>query len=309
MSAAKVQATIIYQDDFMGGTIGTDLKSSVPDVRLGTYGGSASAAWSATTGDWLFNGAGVSNTNKSDKSFTCLPFSPVSNAVYTLDWTWTAGSNPWWIIGTRHNGWDYSSVAGLSSSRTGTNHVVVTITTDGANGYTTHTVYNGTLASTNDTSGSRSNITCIGLIQQAGGSNTTVMKSLLLTDVPATPAASYATWAAAQTPPLTGGPSAVGPDGLPNLLIYALDLKTDGTNGSPGTLTGNQLSFTKRPEAVTNNDVTYAIEVSADLGVNDVWPTTTTGVTNAVGPPATISIDLSTLGGSTHFARLVVTQK
>ena len=103
MPAAKVQATIIYQDDFIGGTIGTDLKSSVPDVRLGTYGGSASAAWSATTGDWLFNGAGVSNTNKSDKSFTCLPFSPVSNAVYTLDWTWTAGSNPWWIIGTRHD--------------------------------------------------------------------------------------------------------------------------------------------------------------------------------------------------------------
>ena len=55
MPAAKVQATIIYQDDFIGGTIGTDLKSSVPDVRLGSYGGSASATWSATTGDWLFS--------------------------------------------------------------------------------------------------------------------------------------------------------------------------------------------------------------------------------------------------------------
>ena len=74
-------------------------------------------------------------------------------------------------------------------------------------------------------------------------------------------------------------------DGLPDLVVYALALKTDGTNGSPGTLAGNVLTFAKRPDAVTNDDVTYAIETSADLGVNDVWHTTTTGVTDAVGPP------------------------
>ena len=83
----------------------------------------------------------------------------------------------------------------------------------------------------------------------------------------------------------------------------------DGTNGSPGTLTGNVLSFAKRAGAVTNNDVTYAIEVSTDIGANDAWHTPTTGVVQDPGPRATISIDLSTLGGSTQFARLKVTQK
>ncbi len=722
MPAAKVQATIIYQDDFIGGTIGTDLKGSVPDVRLGSYGGSASATWSATTGDWLFNGAGVSST-KADKSFASLPFTPQASTVYTLDWTWTQTSGgsggPWWIIGLR-TGWDHNTVTGnVRNGIVGTNHAVVTLTMDDTTGYTAHVVFNGATPWA-DTTGLRSAITAVGFITQAGGSAGTAMKSMSLTvavagTTPSTttldrssgtpttstygdslsfdvkvsggtpspvgtvilkagtttlgsktltasgtdgictittaklavthdpivasydgdavyvgsdsaalnpdqtvsqatpvvtvtvltsfhyngseqgpntantggstgtlsfsyagtggttygpsgtrptdigtytatasvaaetvppinylgasssPAAftigaalalpvitdmklwldasqlilsdgdpvttwtdmsgmgndaaktsgspkyissglngkpvirfvkangdafttanlssqfpsaatvfivttinpntaaytlvytnsndaewwrysgdglsypavfrsprvggycampnsgshifaisssssawqmwidgigqgaaggsysaggthvigsgsngrtldgdiaeviefsralnpaemadmnaylttkyfgvggsNYGTWAAAQTPPLTGGPSAVGPDGLPNLLVYALALKTDGTNGSPGTLTGNQLSFTKRPEAVTNNDVTYAIEVSADLGVNDVWHTTTTGVTNAVGPPATISIDLSTLGGSTHFARLVVTQK
>ena len=88
--------------------------------------------------------------------------------------------------------------------------------------------------------------------------------------------------------------------------VYSfLEFKTDGSNGSPAALTGNQLSFTKRPDAVTNNDVTYAIETSADLGVSSPW-TTTTGV---VETTSAISIDLSTLGGSIHFARLVVTQK
>ncbi|MCX6872543.1 MAG: DUF642 domain-containing protein [Verrucomicrobia bacterium] len=122
-------------------------------------------------------------------------------------------------------------------------------------------------------------------------------------------ASNYTIWAAAQMPPLEGGAGYVGPDGLSNLLIYALaDLKTDHTNGSPGTLTGNVLSFTKRDDAVTNGDVTYAIEVSSDLGVNDAWHVATTGVEEQAGPPATISIDLSKLGGSAHFARLVVTQ-
>ena len=119
-------------------------------------------------------------------------------------------------------------------------------------------------------------------------------------------ASSYATWATAQTPPL-GDASVVGPDGLSNLLIYALaGLNTNHTNGSPGTLAGNVLSFAKRTDAVSNGDVTYAIEVSADLGGNDAWHVTTTGVSSN---DASISIDLSALSGSTHFARLLVTQQ
>ena len=125
---------------------------------------------------------------------------------------------------------------------------------------------------------------------------------------PVTPPGGYAAWANANgfDP---DHPEAVGNDGLTNLMVYALDLKTDGTNGSPGTLAGNVLSFTKRPEAVTNGDVTYAIEVSTDLGgTDDPWHVTTTGVTEVVGPPATIVIDLSALGGTRHFGRLKVTQ-
>jgi len=131
-----------------------------------------------------------------------------------------------------------------------------------------------------------------------------------LTDTSFGTSGNYVSWAAAQTPPLTGGPSAVGPDGIPNLLVYALDLKTDGTNGSPGTLAGSVLSFGKRTDAVANGDVSYAIETSTTLRDEITpgdggWTTATTGVTDN---SATISIDLSTLGGSSHFARLVVTQ-
>ncbi|MEI6607830.1 MAG: hypothetical protein WCP35_21215, partial [Verrucomicrobiota bacterium] len=126
----------------------------------------------------------------------------------------------------------------------------------------------------------------------------------------APPVSNFTTWAAAQTPPLVGGADFVGPDGLSNLLIYAIDgLKTDHTNASPGALTGNVLSFAKRPAAVSNNDVTYAIEISADLGVNDLWHAPTTGVEEVAGPPATISYILPTSSGGRLFARLVVTQK
>jgi hypothetical protein len=129
----------------------------------------------------------------------------------------------------------------------------------------------------------------------------------LYTQGPDTQPGGYAAWANANgfDP---DHPEAVGNDGLTNLMVYALDLKTDGTNGSPGTLAGNVLSFTKRPEAVSNGDVTYAIEVSTDLDGTDPWHVTTTGVTEVVGPPATIAIDLSALGGTRHFGRLKVTQ-
>ncbi|MCF7733837.1 MAG: SGNH/GDSL hydrolase family protein [Akkermansiaceae bacterium] len=108
----------------------------------------------------------------------------------------------------------------------------------------------------------------------------------------------YSTWASAHG--VAGGKNAVGPDGISNLLLYALNLKLDGTNGSPGTLTGNVLSFTKRAEAVANGDVTYAIESSPDL--QDPW----TIVSPEVNDGTTISFTLPT-GEGTIFARLKVT--
>ena len=112
----------------------------------------------------------------------------------------------------------------------------------------------------------------------------------------ASPAGDYASWAASQAPPVTGGPAAVGPDGIPNLMLYALDLKLDGTNGSPGTLTGNLLSFTKRAVAVTNGDVSYAIQASDDLGLTDPWhkvaPTSEDGCQHSYALPSRQGHDL-----------------
>ena len=113
--------------------------------------------------------------------------------------------------------------------------------------------------------------------------------------------AGYAAWAAAQVPPLLGGPGAVGNDGLANLLVYAIkDLKTDGTNSAAGTLAGRVLSFTKRADAVANGDVTYEIETSPDL--NDPWTTVTTDS----GDGTTINYTLPENAGEI-YGRLKVT--
>lgn len=126
-----------------------------------------------------------------------------------------------------------------------------------------------------------------------------------MSGTPAASGAGYDTWAALQSPQLIGGPGYVGSDGIPNLVIYALkDLKTDGTNGSTGTLTGNTLSFEKRQDAITNGDVSWAIETSTTLEPNS-W---TVQVTQPKGDPTlTISYDLPA-GQAKVFARLVVSQ-
>ena len=114
---------------------------------------------------------------------------------------------------------------------------------------------------------------------------------------------SYTLWAASQSPPLTGGAGAVGADGLANLVVYAIDgLKTDHSNGSVGTLTGNLLSFTKRADAITNGDVSWAIETSPDLVT---W--TVIGSQPKGDPTPTISCTLPANQGQI-FARLVVNQ-
>jgi hypothetical protein len=331
----------IYSDTFArsGGLNGTRLGVAGGFTGTGGYGGNSSATWSAE-GSIATDGS-QANSPYGPARNAFLPFTPEAGYVYTFtlqvdthgnDGNWAAfgfvtASSPsstavfyqnvvnpfaWMLQRANRTSGDLifqgpgtlGSSQNIGNSAAGYNTLSwVLDTTAGLNAMTAQ-FYRGAVATgTPFTYTSNPGIRYIGF----GGDQTAFsVSNLSLTARPAAPAASYDTWAAAQTPPLTGGPSAVGPDGLPNLLVYALALKTDGTNGSPGTLTGNQLSFTKRPEAVANGDVTYAIEVSADLGVNDLWHTTTTGVTNN---DSTISIDLSTLGGNTHFARLVVTQK
>ena len=56
-------------------------------------------------------------------------------------------------------------------------------------------------------------------------------------------------------------------DGITNLVEYALS-GFDPTlpNSLAGSLSGGTLSFSKRDEAVTNNDISYIIETSINLG-------------------------------------------
>lgn len=80
----------------------------------------------------------------------------------------------------------------------------------------------------------------------------------------------YTSWAATHN--VTGGANGDSDqDGVRNLVEYALLLNPAGSDGAIGTYSGGTLSFTKRPEAVANNDVSYTIQVSSDLGVNDPW--------------------------------------
>jgi fibronectin-binding autotransporter adhesin len=92
-------------------------------------------------------------------------------------------------------------------------------------------------------------------------------------------------------------------DGLSNLVEYALDgFDPTAANTLPG-LANNVLSFTKRALAVSNGDVTYAIEASATLGVE---PQPWAAVTPDVNDATTLSYTLPT-GPVKNFVRLSVT--
>ena len=106
----------------------------------------------------------------------------------------------------------------------------------------------------------------------------------------------YASWASANG--VTGGPNADSDsDGISNLVEYAL---LDGTSGS---LVGHTLTFYKRPLAVANGDVSYAIETSTDLGVTVPW----TVVTPTLDNGTVITYDLTPPTPSKNFSRLKTT--
>jgi len=80
---------------------------------------------------------------------------------------------------------------------------------------------------------------------------------------------------------------------------YTLDPTTP--DGFPGTFSAGTLSFTKRTEAVANNDISYAIETSSTLAAES-WIPVTPDVNNAT----TISFTLPADEGGKLFARLKV---
>lgn len=113
----------------------------------------------------------------------------------------------------------------------------------------------------------------------------------------------FSTWATANN--VTGGESGDSDhDGISNLMEYALNLNPAASDGAPGTFSASGLlSFTKRAEAVTNGDVTYAIQESDDLGISDAWQV----VTPTSSTASAITYQLPT-GSARKFARLVVTK-
>jgi hypothetical protein len=91
-------------------------------------------------------------------------------------------------------------------------------------------------------------------------------------------------------------------DGLSNLVEYALDgFDPTVANTLPG-LSSGTLSFTKRALAVSNGDVSYAIEASPTLGAD---PQPWTAVTPDVNNATTISYTLP-VGPVRNFVRLSV---
>jgi hypothetical protein len=116
--------------------------------------------------------------------------------------------------------------------------------------------------------------------------------------IPASVGDNYASWAASQVPPVTGGENGDDDnDGVKNLVEYALV-----TGGERGVLSGNTITFTKRG-GVYGSDLTYIIETSETL--SDPWlPAVTHGLAELGSP---ISYDLAPAPGTPKkFARLKV---
>lgn len=116
--------------------------------------------------------------------------------------------------------------------------------------------------------------------------------------------ANYATWAADNH--VTGGPGGDSDsDGIRNLIEYALNLNPAASDGAAGVFSGNTLTFTKRPAAISNGDVSWVIETSATMAEGSWIP----AVTHAAGNnAATISYTFTPGSPDKNFARLKVIQ-
>ena len=82
--------------------------------------------------------------------------------------------------------------------------------------------------------------------------------------------ANFAGWASANG--VTGGPNGDSDnDGIPNAVEYGLNLNFAGSDGAPGSFSGNVVTFNKRTATSGNSDLTYRIVISSDLGVTVPW--------------------------------------
>jgi hypothetical protein len=151
------------------------------------------------------------------------------------------------------------------------------------------------------TAGASAGNASVGVAQFIGTITLSAAGDLKIVSLPSS-ASNYSSWAS--TNGVTGGVNGDSDnDGFPNSIEYALATNLNGPDGSLGTFTGGLMSFTKRPEAVANGDVTYQIEESDDLNITDPWaivaPTSDTNsiITYLLQPP----------GPPKKFARLRIT--
>ena len=91
-------------------------------------------------------------------------------------------------------------------------------------------------------------------------------------------------------------------DSLSNLAEYALGTNPTASTPSPGTWSGDTISFTKGAAAIANADVNFIIETSTDLGVNDPWAPAVTQ--NAPDASTTIAYTFTPGSPARKFARL-----
>jgi hypothetical protein len=128
-----------------------------------------------------------------------------------------------------------------------------------------------------------------------------VSNSLVLSYSPGSGTSTYTGWAT--TNGVTGGVNGDSDnDGIPNGVEYGLNTNPAGPDVTPGTYTGNVLSFNKRTLTSGNSALSYRIEISNDLGHNAPW-TEVSGYTQS---------DLNTIAATIptgllkNFARLRV---
>ena len=134
--------------------------------------------------------------------------------------------------------------------------------------------------------------------------------SYTATEVVLTKSAGFASWITGTFANGTVAGGQQGPnddpdhDGVSNLVEYAIaGLDPTVNNVTPGTFSSNTLSFSKRPDTT---GLTYAIEVSTDLGLTNAWAEAPAGPTY-VNNGTTISYTLPG-GPAKEFMRLKVTQ-
>jgi hypothetical protein len=335
--SAAMADTIIYSDTFarIGGLNGSQLGVAAGFTGSGGFGGSSTASWAAaasiTTNGTSVNGGAQKNAY--------LPFTPEAGHVYTytidLD---TLGSGYQWaamgfnvasqVEGESYDNaiawalqWQNAASTGIGICKgpgyagetnfypVGYDYNTLSWVLDTRNATWTARFFINSVAQGDPfTYTANPGITNIGFASSSGLSDGYSVRNLSLSVSSGDTSADYYGWASANG--VTGGPGGDSDhDGISNLTEYALDLNPSASDGSPGTLTGTLIVFTKRSLAVENGDVTYAIEESAnlgltdDLGLTDPWNV----VTPLVNNNASISYALPS-GRERVFVRLKVSQ-